>query len=211
MIHPAETELVGVWQRESLAISGGEAFEDSIVYWLHAGDHFADMRWFLNPSQNEDLSVSAFAGTVQWTNPKIQFLHEIDFTEEYLEDTATLFYADGKLIERGQLTIDDQKIDFEEVWTPCGDRTIPNRFTVARLDVKAAGGNEAQFGYFVRVDNFAIAMQRVGSDFNAACWHQKDEVAEWSILQSIGRGEELLPPLSELLTGSPRSEWDVLK
>ena len=42
---PTKDDLVGIWQRESIAIDGAEPFEDSVVYWLHAGDFYADMRW----------------------------------------------------------------------------------------------------------------------------------------------------------------------
>ena len=114
----SRAQIDGVWRRESIAISGGEAYEDSVVYWLQAGDYFADMRWPLAHSEDEKALVSAFAGTVQWSPPRIRFLHEIDLTKAYLEDAACLSFVDGNIVERGQVTVGDEIIDFEEICRP---------------------------------------------------------------------------------------------
>lgn len=203
-------DLVGVWRRESLAVSGGTPFEDSVVYWLHAGEYFADMRWPVDRSGQQKPSDSAFAGTAHWSKPQIRFSHEIDFTKEYLEDAADLFFLDGKIIERGQITVDGEVIDFEEVWKLCDSQNISSRVEVARLKSKASSESEAQTGYFVRVKNYAIAMIEVGTEFSAACWSQKNRGTQWNLLNSIGEAEKLRPSLDGHISETLPSEWEIL-
>jgi hypothetical protein len=203
-------QLVGVWRRESIAVSDDEAFEDSVVYWLHAGSYFADMRWPLEPSRHADVPVIAFAGAAQWSTPYMRFRHEIDFTKAHLDDVARLTIVNGKVIERGCVTVADETIEFEEVWKPCGLRGESTRLSVARMETNDARDCDAGVGYFVRVDNFAIAMQDVGTEFGAACWRQMEGSAEWSLLKRIGRAEELQLLLDAFITGSPRPQWQVL-
>ena len=201
--------LVGVWRRESLTISEREAFEDSVVYWLHAGDYFADMRWPLEQSR-PDVPLSAFAGRAHWSTPQMRFCHDIDFSRAHPEDVASLTMLGGKLLERGQATVAGEAIDFQEVWAPCSPRGDSIRVDVARMETNTESGANADIGYLVRVDNFAIAMQEVDAQFSAMCWHQKDEDSSWHTLNSIGAAADLNLLLQEVIAGSPRSGWQPL-
>jgi hypothetical protein len=91
-----QDDFIGVWQRESISINGGAPFEDSHVYWLKAGEKFADIRW----PKSEGGPASAFAGRAIWKSPAMHFLHEIDLTKKFSEDVGQLSFQDHKLIGR---------------------------------------------------------------------------------------------------------------
>ena len=167
---PTKDDLVGIWQRESIAIDGAEPFEDSVVYWLHAGDFYADMRWPI--SSLDDSKKSAFAGTAEWSAPNMRFSHELDYSDDVQEDVGHLSVFGGKLLEHGEVIISGQTIKFQETWRPL----YPNR---GELSIEVASfvsdrGNESGRGFFVRVEDFVIAMfdheEQGKRDFSAACW-----------------------------------------
>ena len=108
------SDFVGVWQRQSIAVSDGDPFEDSHVFWLQAGDYFADIRWPV--SAESKVLVSAFAGKVQWDAPRMRFVHEVDLTKEFAEDVGALSLLNGTLVEKGKVSLDGKDIHFEERW-----------------------------------------------------------------------------------------------
>jgi len=200
-------DLSGVWRRESIAISGGVAFEDSVVYWLQAGKYFADMRWPLEPTDEATRQPSAFAGQVQWSVPRIRFCHEIDYSKEHFEDVACLALVDGRLIERGKVNVANQEIEFEEVWVPC----IVAESIVAEtsLNMHVARATSG-LGYIVHVHNYAIALWELGSDFNAACWRRTGWGTPWELLNSIGDARHLSAQLKDIAVGSFNSNWQCV-
>ena len=111
---PTKDDLVGIWQRESITIDGAEPVEDSVVYWLHAGDFYADMRWPI--SSLDDSKKSAFAGAANWSAPYMSFSHELDYTDDIQEDVGHLSVFRGKLLEHGEVKISGQTIKFQETW-----------------------------------------------------------------------------------------------
>ncbi len=146
-ISPTRDDLVGVWQRESIAINGAEPFEDSVAYWLHAGDFYADMRWPV--CSKTDSRKSAFAGAATWSAPYMRFSHEIDYTDDIPEDVGHLSVFRGNLLERGEVKISDQTIRFQETWCPLRQKDGAHSIVVASF-----GGdkvNEPGRGYMVRV------------------------------------------------------------
>ncbi len=205
-------DLSGVWRRESIAISDGVAFEDSVVYWLQAGKYFADMRWPLEPTDKATRQPSAFAGHVQWSAPRIRFCHEIDYSKEHLEDVACIALVDGRLIERGKVNVANQEIEFEEVWMPC----IVAESIVAESVVAEASPNmhvaraTSGLGYIVHIHNFAIALWELGSDFSAACWHRADECAAWELLNSIGDARQFDAQINDIAAGLFNSNWQCV-
>lgn len=191
-------DFVGVWQRLSIAVAGDDPFEDSHVFWLQAGEYFADIRW---PRDDSQANVSAFAGTVKWDSSVMHFHHEIDLTKEILEDVGTLFFENELLHEKGRVSFQGRDIEFEEIWTPL-IRTSPANCQVAR--------RADQSGFIVRVGDYAMALQESSSGFCCACWHDAAGVDEWSILFTLGEVTELTLAWQAIKTGSVHENWQIL-
>jgi hypothetical protein len=195
------SDFVGVWQRQSIAVAGGEPFEDSHVFWLQAGDYFADIRWPI--SDESGVPVSAFAGKVQWNAPRMRFVHEVDLTKEFTEDVGTLTLTDGRLSEKGKVTVDGKDIHFEEVWTRLLQPKQADCQVAARIHLQESG-------YIVRVGNFAIALQETDSRFTGACWSGVGVDGEWALLFGLGDTEELAGVIRTIISGSQADGWQVL-
>lgn len=211
-ILPTKYDLVGVWRRESIAINGGEPFEDSVAYWLHAGDFYADMRWPIN--SKSDSEKSAFAGAATWSVPYMRFSHEIDYTDDFPEDVGHLSVFRGKLLERGEVQISDQTIKFEETWCPLRQNTEVYSVEVASFNGDKV--NEPGRGYIVRVEDFVIAMfDQRGNDrqgFSAACWRLTGLCGggKWCLLGGIGHHENLKGLRTNILDDNFPPGWRSL-
>lgn len=193
-----QADFIGVWQRESLRIEKGCAFEDSNVLWLHAGDYFADLRWA--KSGESQVRTSAFAGKASWDAPRMQFYHELDLTKEMTQDVGTLSFLEDKLIECGQVTIKNKVIKFEETWIQLGKADREDCQVAQKLD-------ESGSGYIVRVGEFVIAMEESGQQFSAAAWKYVKE--DWDLLFGQGECESLCTLGLALTTNTLPSQWQV--
>ena len=186
----------GVWKRESIALDGGAPFEDSNVYWLHAGDYFADMRW---PKGDESIGgLSAFAGTTHWDPPKMRFDHELDLHETTAQDVGTLVFADNKLIESGEAVLPDKSVRFEEVWVRVSEPLASD--CVARYVADESAG------FIVRVGEFLAILEKKNDVLSAATWRREKD---WVPLFSIHRTLELEYTLKQFVSGSLGSPWVV--
>ncbi|MBL4679894.1 MAG: hypothetical protein JKY88_04110 [Pseudomonadales bacterium] len=193
-----QPSFIGVWQRESLSVEKGEAFEDSNVLWLHAGDYFADLRW---PKPGfTHVKSSAFAGRAYWNAPSMKFIHEIDLTKELEEDTGILSFSNGKLIEAGQVTIEDKMIRFEETWIRLS-RADQGGCQIAR---KSQALDSA---YIIRIADFVIAMEETEQGFSAAGWRYENE--NWNLLFGLGDIQRLSEFRSALSADTLPQEWQV--
>jgi hypothetical protein len=65
----------GVWTRQSVSLDGGEPFETQHVYWLQAGDCYADVRVPFHPAGG----TSCFAGRSGWDGDRFRWTHRLDF------------------------------------------------------------------------------------------------------------------------------------
>jgi len=193
-----QSSFIGVWQRESLSVEKGEAFEDSNVLWLHTGEYFADLRW-PKPGTTH-LKPSAFAGRAYWNAPSMKFIHEIDLTKEIEEDTGILSFSNGKLIEAGQITIENKIIRFEETWI---------RLSRAdQDDCQIAQKSQAlDSAYIIRISDFVIAMEETDQGFSAAAWRCEKE--NWNLLFGLGDIQRLNEFRSALSTNTLAQEWQV--
>ena len=108
------SQLVGVWKRQSITINSGDPYEDSSVIWMQTATRYADIR--IGIQDNHDLAES-FAGKVEWLKPNLTFYHELDYKGRVSEDICHLRgIANKNLYETGTVTIDDKKIQFKEHW-----------------------------------------------------------------------------------------------
>jgi len=191
------SEFIGVWQRESISVDGREPYEDSNVLWLHAGDYFADIRW--PKSGGAIRPTSAFAGKALWESPKMRFMHEVDLAKEFDEDTGHLSLLNGLLIEKGQITIGDKVIRFQEVWSRNTKSTHEHCQVASRSDGRG-------MGYIVRVSNHVIAMEETDEQFSAATW-TRDDNESWILQIDLGDTRGLNTLLDSFVGSSLAAPW----
>ncbi len=98
----------GAWTRQSVSLDGGEAFETQYVYWLQAGDCYADVRVPFHPAGG----TSCFAGRSGWEGDRFRWTHRLDLGEPAGDDVGDLRWDGDRLIETGMLGA----IAYEEVW-----------------------------------------------------------------------------------------------
>lgn len=193
------SDFIGVWQRESISIEGGDPFEDLNVLWLHTGDYFADIR-FPRPSETQAITT-AFAGRAYWQSPRMRFEHEIDLTKEFAEDTGHMSFASGKLIEKGKVTVNEKVIKFEEVWTQLVCANEADCQVARRVDGQIRG-------QFVRVGAYAVVMQETGDQFSGGRWQYLDD--EWHLQYGLGDVSALASLLHCLIDHSLTRNWKIL-
>jgi len=193
------SSFVGVWQRESLSVENGAAYEDSNVLWVHAGDYFADLRW--PKTGANQVQISAFAGRATWNAPRMHFDHEVDLTKEFAQDVGNLCFSEGKLIEKGQVMVEDKAIRFEETWVRL---TTPDETTCLVVRKSESAGA----GYLVRVGNYAIAMEETDTGFNAGAW--KYSAQAWRCLYGLGNPDNLAFLLTSFTNKTAPLNWQVL-
>ena len=122
-------ELIGVWQRESLAINSREPFEDSRVVWLQTPSRYADLRVSIDPGK---ATSQACAGTQKWQNSVLTFHHDLDLSGSYPEDIGHISWQGETMIEQGNVKINNENIHFRERWRRCSSakpdyQTLENR------------------------------------------------------------------------------------
>ena len=191
------SDFVGVWQRESISIAGGDAFEDSDVLWLHAGNHFADLRFPL--AEKDTATTTAFAGPAHWQSPDMRFEHEVDLTKVFTQDVGSMSFIDAKLIEKGQVTLDAKIIKFEETWF---------RICTAREEDCRVARNDQTPGYIVQVGDYAVAMQEVENRFSTGRWHFADD--RWTLQYEFGDIEAIGTSFHALINDSLQANWQRL-
>ena len=108
--------------RTAMRISGEIVEENATVVWLQLDKWFADIRTFPRCS---GLKSYAFAGTVNWENPRLNFHHLLNTKGIDENDNADFEFKNSFCIERGLLLVNGVSRDFEEIWsiekinTPC--------------------------------------------------------------------------------------------
>ena len=96
-----------------MKISGEIVEENAMVVWLQVDKWFADIRTFPQSTQ----AGYAFAGTITWEDPRLNFHHRINTRGIDENDSADFEFNDSFCIERGQLLVNDISRDFEETWS----------------------------------------------------------------------------------------------
>ncbi|MFT4632996.1 MAG: hypothetical protein ACI9BC_002016 [Crocinitomicaceae bacterium] len=135
-------------RRGYMQIGQAEAFEDSFVLWLQAGNWFADIR-----STLDGLVYSGFGGVVEWQRPTLYFRHLINIGGELSEsDVGDIVLTDFGCLERGEFIEGEQVIGFEEKWLM---QRIANR---VRVFVKYVQG--VLTGLEVQLDRSCILIEK---------------------------------------------------
>ena len=96
-----------------MKISGEIVEENAMVVWLQVDKWFADIRTFPQSTQ----TGYAFAGTITWEDPRLNFHHRINTRGIDENDSADFEFNDSFCIERGHLFVGGIKRAFEETWS----------------------------------------------------------------------------------------------
>ena len=188
----------GVWRRESIAIDGGDPFEDSEAYWLQVGEYFGDMRW---PREGETHNnVSAFAGRTLWQAPKMHFVHEIDLHQAQFDDIGEMSFQGDRLIERGEARVGDQVFRFEEVWVTTAAPAS------SECRVACATGRERR-GYLVRVDDHVVALEETDGHHNGGMWRRRG--GDWVLQFGLGRVDALSETVDRFVMDDLAAPWTM--
>ncbi len=192
MSRPVPENLIGAWRRESVAIEGGQPFEDSQVIWLQAPTYFVDLRLAL---PGEGAAPEAFGGVVDWAAPHLRFHHDVDLNGHAAEDVGALSWDGEVLVERGVAVFGEDSIEFEERWI----RQAGGNGTFAVLGRFDDSGNLA--GLAVRCGHHALFVDSgarfVGRYFVSgeegwrSAWGLGD-TTEWPFPKEIEVGDDLV-------------------
>ena len=182
-------QLVGAWQRRSIAIDGGAPEEPARVLWLQAGDAFADLRMPLDPNG----TIDAFAGITTYDEPALTWHHMLDWNGTFAGYDCGVVERDAEqLIERGEFERDGTRHAYEEVWL----RIDPGEVGVVLT---------ATHAMIVRVGCHCLAMRdrrRAGGEFDVR--HSRLTARVWDDLVVLGDGAEL-----PLLPVALANDWTV--
>ncbi len=166
-VERAPFDVHGAWARHSVSIDGSVAFETQRVYWLQAGDFYADLRVpFV-----ADAPTSCFSGHSGWDGGRYRWTHELDLAGSDAIDIGELTWDGARLVERGVLGT----MPYEEVWVrlPGGD---------GDAEATASAG-----ACYVRVGDHAITIvdgRARGGSFEAS--YQVRVGSDWEISATIG-------------------------
>ena len=129
----------------------------------------------------------------------MRFMHEVDLAKEFDEDTGHLSLLNGLLIEKGQITIGDKVIRFQEVWSRNTKSTHEHCQVASRSDGRG-------MGYIVRVSNHVIAMEETDEQFSAATW-TRDDNESWILQIDLGDTRGLNTLLDSFVGSSLAAPW----
>lgn len=129
-----DDRFLGLWQRVSIALDGGPAGENQQVYWLQAGDGFADVRVPIDP---DDPAPSAapvsFAGVTTWDGTSLCWHRDLDLHRVTEADIGAVTWDDGDLIETGEFSFAGRLQPYVERWRRAGGALSP-RLSLRRVD-----------------------------------------------------------------------------
>ncbi len=215
-----KSDLIDVWQRQSLSIEGDDPFEDSHVYWLMAGDYYADIRW---PRENSAVSTQmpslfCFAGRAilesTGESTAMRFLHDLDLQPDAREDVGQLVLTPSLLEEHGEVELDGNTIRFKEVWQPL--KTGANHPGIQVAVLTRANDNkdkttDTHLGFMVRVNEYALALRAAGAEgnqqFDAILLHWSENT--WHRLQEIGDPLDLHRQMLRFFAGDLPAKWQL--
>lgn len=186
--------FVGVWTRVSLALDGGDVFENQRVVWAQASSGYADIRTPLASDDDDPVAGPvSFAGTTAWDGASLHWTRTIDLNPGDHDDIGAITWDGDDMIESGEFPFGGKVSPFVEVW-----RRLPGDVT-PRL-VLVASDPPSQL---VRVgDHCVVVADQRGADGAFSAAYRRLVGDAWCTETAIGDGETLpTPPSWSLTTG----------
>ena len=110
----------------------GARVEDSVdVLWLQGETWFVDVRTGFNGDPRQGW---AFAGQIEWVEPKVKFHHLVDTSREARDDVGSFVFTDSGCSETGEVTLDGVAVPFEEKWIWLADSLSSSAFIATKDD-----------------------------------------------------------------------------
>ncbi len=132
-------ELVGAWQRVSIALGDAPPSEPANVVWLQGWSAYADIRV---PRDGAADGFDCFAGHTMWEPPCLRWRHDIDDKRgRDALDVGHVEWVDGDLVETGVVVIDGAEVPYVEVWrkAPAGGTRV--------VEITDAGFTHVEIGH----------------------------------------------------------------
>tara|TARA_X000000950_G_scaffold145053_2_gene179354 strand:- start:6503 stop:7150 length:648 start_codon:yes stop_codon:yes gene_type:complete len=114
-----------VLAREHMLIAGAKVEESVEVLWLQGKTWFIDVRTGFNDGTRQGW---AFAGQIEWANPKVTFHHLVDTAGDTGVDCGSFVFTDFGCFEAGEVTRDGVTLPFEEKWCRVTSSTCTQTF-----------------------------------------------------------------------------------
>ncbi len=197
-----------MWTRLSLALDGGEPFENQLVVWAQASSGYADIRTPLRSADDDPVAGPvSFAGTCAWDGTSLHWTRTIDLDPGEHLDIGAITWEGADMIEQGSFPFGGKVSPFVEVW-----RRLPGDAS-PRLVLTCASPP----GQLVRVGDHCVVVvdeRAEGGAFRAA--YRRSVGDAWVTETSIGDGATLpVPPAIDLADGESvelaGSRWTVLE
>ena len=110
--------------------------EDSVeVLWLQGKTWFVDIRTGFNQNPQHGW---AFAGQIEWAEPKVTFHHLLDTDGDTGSDCGSFVFTEFGCFEVGEVTRGDLVLPFEEKWLRVADSPSTRAFIAETDDQLAA-------------------------------------------------------------------------
>ena len=110
--------------------------EDSVeVLWLQGKTWFVDIRTGFNQNPQHGW---AFAGQIEWAEPKVTFHHLLDTDGDTGGDCGSFVFTEFGCFEVGEVTRGDSVLPFEEKWLRVADSPSTRAFIAETDDQLAA-------------------------------------------------------------------------
>jgi hypothetical protein len=175
-------QFTGVWRQESIAVGDGAPDQPCDVFWLQAGQAFADLRL----PRRAGVEPEAFSGHTTFDPPALTWHHHLDLTARHEPDVGVVEWRGADLIERGRTVVNGADVPYEEVW-----RRVPHDGPLAILVLVGEPATAGCHGSIVRVGAHAVVMATTGDALTVR--HDVSSGGRWVAAGSLGDGA--LPPV----------------
>jgi hypothetical protein len=140
-------EFFGAWRRVGLVVDEVRRVDYCDVLWLQSPDWFADIRTHIQPGAGpaaDDPHAAfsgelSFAGTTEFTAPKLHWIHTLDSRGEAPPDQNPVTWQDKMLVESGSFAWLGREVPFVEEWGYLGDDGLHGVGRDGHVRVEAAG------------------------------------------------------------------------
>lgn len=140
--------------REHMLISGAKVEDAVEVLWLQGATWFVDVRIGFNENPQQGW---AFAGQIDWAEPRVTFHHLIDTAGETGSDCGSFVFTDFGCYEAGEVSREGVVLPFEEKWCRIADSSDTHAY-IAETDNELVAVKVVQDQFTACVCSFGAAV-----------------------------------------------------